>query len=273
MALYSKGYNDCMTTIRRILRLVLGLPLIAGAPAVAQSPDVIVAAAASLRPALDDVVAAFRKTEEPARVEIVYGASGTLARQAIAGAPFQLFLAADEATAKQVHAAGRARDEGRIYVIGRIAIATSAASTLALDSNLAGLATALAEGRVRRIAIATPALAPYGRAAQQALEKRGLWAAAEPRLAFGENVAQAAQFVVSGAADVGFVALSTIKAPALSGRTRHAVIDQALHDPIRHRMVLIANAGAMAERLYGFVAAPAAAAIWQQHGFDATGAE
>lgn len=262
-----------MNMIRRVLGIVLGLSLAAIAPAVAQSPDVIVAAAASLRPALDDVVAAFRKTGEPARIEIVYGASGTLARQAIAGAPFQLFLAADETTAKQVHAAGRARDEGRVYVTGRIAIATSTASALALDGNLAGLAMALADGRVRRIAIATPALAPYGRAAQQTLERRGLWTVAEPRLAFGENVAQAAQFVVSGAADVGFVALSTIKAPALVGRTRHAVIDQALHDPIRHRMVLIANAGAIAERLYDFTVAQAAAAIWQQHGFDAAGSE
>lgn len=236
--------------------------------AAAQSANIVVAAAASLRPALDDVVAAFRALGGTPAIDIVYGASGTLARQTINGAPFQLFLAADEATALQVHAAGRALDEGRIYVVGRLALATAAGSTLPLDADLAGLGTAIADGRVRRIALASPDLAPYGRAAQQALERRGLWTMAQPRLAFGENVAQAAQFVVSGAAEAGFVALSTLKAPALAGRTRYAVVAASLHEPIRHRMVLVANATPTAARLYDFAVSPAAAAIWQRHGFD-----
>jgi molybdate transport system substrate-binding protein len=228
-----------------------------------------VAAAASLRPALDEVVAAYRQASGAPPVEIAYGASGNLARQVIAGAPFQVFFAADEATVAQVHAAGRSLDAGRVFALGRLALAVPRDSPLAPDARLASLGPALASGAVRRIAIATPQLAPYGLAAQQALEATGLWPQARARLAFGESVAQAAQFVASGAAEIGFAAKSTMLAPALGDRLRWVVIDADLHAPIVHRMTLVQGASETARGLYAFVSTAPAREILGRHGLDA----
>ncbi len=244
------------------------LALLAPAIATAQNATVI-AAAASLRPAMDEVVAAYRQEAKAGAIEIAYGASGNLARQVIAGAPFQVFLAADEATVAQVHAAGRGIDAGRVFALGRLVLAAPRGTTLPLDARLDGLQAAIASGAVRRIAIATPQLAPYGLAAQQALEKTGLWPAARERLAFGENVAQAAQFVASGAAEIGFAAKSTMLAPALAERLRWVVVESSLHAPILHRMVLIQGAGADARGLYAFMRGDAARAILGRYGLDA----
>ena len=226
------------------------------------------AAASSLRPALDEVVAAFRAADGGGPVEIAYGASGNLARQVVAGAPFRAFLAADEETVLQVHAAGLSRDAGRVYARGRLALAARRGGAVAVDPRLEGLRAALEAGAVRRVAIANPALAPYGRAARQAMEAAGAWPLAAQRLALGESVAQAAQFVVSGAAEAGFAALSTVLAPGLAERIVHATVDAALHAPIRHRMVLVGEPDARARLFLGFVLGPAARAIFARHGLE-----
>ncbi len=253
------------------LLLAMLSAILAPALAAAQGTTVV-AAAASLRPAMDEVVAAYRRESGAGPIEIAYGASGNLARQVIAGAPFQIFFAADEATVAQVQAAGRGIDAGRVFALGRLVLAAPRGTTLALDARLDGLQAAIAAGTVRRIAIATPQLAPYGLAAQQALEKAGLWAAARERLAFGENVAQAAQFVVSGAAEIGFAAQSTMLAPALAERLRWVVVDASLHAPIVHRMVLVQGAGEAARGLYAFTSGAAAQAILGRYGLDAPAA-
>lgn len=249
-------------------RLLALLLMLMPATAAAQN-GTVVAAAASLRPALDEVVAAYRRESGGGPIDIAYGASGNLARQVIAGAPFQVFFAADEATVAQVHATGRTVDAGRVFALGRLVLAAPRQSTLPLDARLDGLQAAIVSGAVRRIAIATPQLAPYGLAAQQALEKTGLWPAARERLAFGENVAQAAQFVVSGAAEIGFAAKSTMLAPALAERLRWVVVDASLHAPIVHRMVLVQGAGEAARGLYAFTTGATARAILGRYGLDA----
>jgi molybdate transport system substrate-binding protein len=251
---------------------LLGLLLMLMPATAAAQNGTVIAAAASLRPAMDEIVAAFRQEAKTGPIEIVYGASGNLARQVIAGAPFQLFLAADEATVAQVHAAGRSVDAGRVFALGRLVLAAPRNSPVPLDERLGGLQAALESGAVRRIAIATPQLAPYGLAAQQTLEKTGLWPAARARLAFGENVAQAAQFVVSGAAEIGFAAQSTMLAPALAERLRWVVVDASLHAPILHRMVLVQGAGDAARGLYAFTTGATAQAILGRSGLDAPAA-
>ena len=146
---------------------------------------------------------------------------------------------------------------------------------MAADPRLAGLVAALRAGAVRRLAIANPAIAPYGLAARQALEAVGAWELAAPRIALGENVAQAAQFVVSGAAEAGFAALSTMlspgPAPGLAARVAHAHVDAGLHAPIRHRVALVGAADERARRLLGFALGPEARAILARHGFDPPG--
>jgi molybdate transport system substrate-binding protein len=261
---------------RRVLRAAGATIALAAAarPARAQAGFAI-AAASSLRPALDEVVAVFRARDGGGPVEVAYGASGNLARQVVAGAPFRLLFAADEASVLQVHAAGRAGDAGHVYARGRLALAVRRDGAVAADPRLAGLVAALRAGAVRRLAIANPAIAPYGLAARQALEAVGAWELAAPRLALGENVAQAAQFVVSGAAEAGFAALSTMlspgPAPGLAARVAHAHVDAGLHAPIRHRVALVGAADERARRLLGFALGPEARAILARHGFDPPG--
>ncbi|MFM8991567.1 MAG: molybdate ABC transporter substrate-binding protein, partial [Alphaproteobacteria bacterium] len=254
---------------RRVLRAAGATLALAAATRPARARDgFAVAAASSLRPALDEVVAAFRAREGGGPVEVAYGASGNLARQVVAGAPFRLLFAADEASVLQVHAAGRAEDAGRVYARGRLALVVRRDGAVAADPRLAGLLAALRAGAVRRLAIANPGLAPYGLAARQALEAAGAWPLAAPRIALGETVAQAAQFVVSGAAEAGFAALSTALAPGLDARIAFAVVDAGLHAPIRHRMALVGVADTRARRLLDFVLGAEARAILARHGFD-----
>jgi molybdate transport system substrate-binding protein len=255
--------------IRRafLLAVALSLPAAAATP----RPEVArVAAAADLRFALDEAARRF-EAETGRRVEIRYGSSGLLYQQIRNGAPFHLFLSADEALVLKLADAGLARDRGRLYAIGRIAIVAPRGSTLRVDPALAGLRSALAQGRLRRFAIASPDHAPYGQRAAEALRHAGLWDAAKPRLVFGENVGQALQFALSGAADGGLVAYSLLFAPGLADRANHALIPAEWHAPLRQRMVLLNGAGASGTAFYRWLQGPPARAILARYGFGLPG--
>jgi molybdate transport system substrate-binding protein len=229
-----------------------------------------VAAASDLRFALEEILAGYVPTPGGA-VRVTYGSSGNLARQIEQGAPFELFLSADEAYVLRLAERGLTRDRGTLCGIGRIALFVPDGSALRVDPALEDLARGLADGRAGRIAIANPAHAPYGRAAEQALRKLGLWEAISPRLVLGENVAQAAQFAASGNADAGIIAWSLALAPPMQARGRAALLPASLHDPLRQRMVLIRGASRDAERLYEHLQSPAARAILARYGFELPG--
>ena len=176
---------------RRKLLHVLALGMLQAplSPALAAAPDAapLVAAAADLRFALDEIAADFKRATGH-DVRIVYGSSGNFRRQIAEGAPFELFLSADEAYVLALAREGFMVDDGVAYAIGRLALVVPAGSPLKLDGELADLAAAVADGRVRRFAIANPEHAPYGRAAREALQKAGAWDAIQGRLVLGENV-------------------------------------------------------------------------------------
>ena len=157
----------------------------------------VVAAAADLKFALDEVDAGF-KAQGGGEVRLVFGSSGNFYRQILQGAPFGLFLSADEGFVFQLADAGKTQDRRVLYAIGRIGILVPAGAPLKADADLKGLAQALADGQVQRFAIANPEHAPYGQRAEEALRHAGLWDALKGRLVFGENAAQAAQFALSG---------------------------------------------------------------------------
>lgn len=140
-------------------------------------------------------------------------------------------------------------------------------SGLPVDGELKGLAEQLAAGRIKRFAIANPEHAPYGRRAEEALRRAGLWEAIRPRLVLGENVSQAAQFAVSGSADGGIIALSLAKAPQMERLGRFALIPAEWHAPLRQRMVLLKSAGATAEAFYRYMQEPPARAVMRRYGF------
>ncbi len=226
----------------------------------------LVAAASDLKFALDELVAAFLKDTGIA-VRVTYGSSGNFARQIAQGAPYDLFLSADEGYVRQLVDRGLTHDRGALYAIGRIALYVPNGSPLVPDPALEDLARRLRNGSSGRIAIANPEHAPYGRAAEQALRALDLWNLVEPRLVLGENVAQAAQFAASGNADGGIIAYSLALAPPLREHGRFALLPESLHSPLRQRMVLMSRPSPGALQFYEYLQAPAARVILERHGF------
>lgn len=235
-------------------------------PVVAQSGVPIVAAASNLKFALDELLAQFQqKTGHHLRV--VYGSSGNFFSQIMQGAPFALFMSADEQFVHRLVQAGRTHDEGRVYAHGRIGIMVPHAGRLRPDPELQGLKAALREGRLRRFAIANPVHAPYGILARQALQTAGIWQAIQPHLVFGENVSQAAQFATSGATDGGIIARSLALAPTVADRGAFALIPEDWHQRLAQRMVLLRNPPMVAQVFDDYFVSPAAQAIMLRHGF------
>jgi len=231
-----------------------------------RSPAPLVAAASDLQFALDEIVARFERDTGIAP-RVTYGSSGNFTRQIEQGAPFELFLSADEAYVDRLAERRLTRDRGTLYAVGRIVLFASHGSPLRPDAEMKHLAARLASGEAGRLAIANPEHAPYGRAAEQALRSLGLWSAVQPKLLLGENVAQAAQFASSGNADGGIFAYSLALAPALRDRGAFVLLPDSLHAPLRQRMVLLQGASPAAERLYDYLRSPAGRAILRQYGF------
>jgi molybdate transport system substrate-binding protein len=226
----------------------------------------VVAAASDLSFALTEVAEQFAR-ERGLRVEIVFGSSGNLTRQIRDGAPFELFLSADEAFVGELVKAGLTRDGGALYAVGRIVLFAPAGSPLVPAEGLDGLARLLARGGVNRFAIANPEHAPYGRAAEAALRKRGLWNDIQPRLVLGENVSQAAQFATTGNAAGGIIAYSLALAPNVRERGTFSLIAESEHPPLRQRMVLLKRASTTVEQFYRYLREPAARAVFERYGF------
>jgi molybdate transport system substrate-binding protein len=250
--------------IAHLLSFSLALLLFPVASRAADVPNV--AAAADLQFALPEIAAAFTRDTGHA-VKLVFGSSGNLRRQIGEGAPFQLFLSADEAYVQALAREGKTRDQGVIYAVGRVAVVAAEGSPLVPDAALANLRSAIAAGRVTRFAIANPEHAPYGRAAREALQKAGLWDVLQSKLVLGENVAQAAQFAITAGAQGGIVSYAQVVGPALRGKVRYAVLPDESHAPIRQRMALLRDAGVVAEAFFRYVSSPAGRGILTRYGF------
>lgn len=249
--------------------LALCMPLLSS-PALAQAPEPAIAAASDLKFALDEIAAAFRQ-QTGQSLRISYGSSGNFKTQILQGAPFELFLSADEAFVAELHAAGKARDKGTLYAIGRIVVFAPKGSSLSADAELKGLGSLIGSGKLRRFAIAHPGHAPYGRAAKEALVKAGLWDRIQPHLVLGENVSQAAQFATAGGAEGGIFAYSLALSPAIADRGSYVLIPDSAHAPLRQSMALMKNASPGAEAFFAFLQRPSARAILKRHGFTLPG--
>jgi molybdate transport system substrate-binding protein len=225
-----------------------------------------IAAAANLNFALTEIADQFAR-DRGTRVDVVFGASGTLTRQIQDGAPFEMFLAADEEFPNLLAAAGLTRDAGAVYAVGRLVIFAPMGSPLQVDAQLAGLARLVKAGSNGRFAIANPETAPYGKAAEAVLRKQGLWDAIRGQLVLGDTIAQAAQFATTGNAVGGLIAYSLVLAPSFANRGTYAVISEADHPPLRQRMVLLKRAGPTAAQFYAYLQGDAARAILRKYGY------
>jgi molybdate transport system substrate-binding protein len=174
--------------------------------------ELTIAAAADLRFALDDLVKDFEEKYPATKINVTYGSSGNFFAQFQNGAPFDLFFSADVAYPRKLAEKGLGADDVFLYAIGCIVVWVPKDSPVAVDK--LGI-KALLEPSIRKIAVANPEHAPYGRAAVAALKALNVYDQVASRLVYGENIAQTAQFVQSGAADVGILALSLAVAPQM----------------------------------------------------------
>ncbi|THD58129.1 molybdate ABC transporter substrate-binding protein [Phenylobacterium sp.] len=252
---------------RRAVLTGAGLLALGALPAwAAEAAAPSVAAAADLSSALPELASLFTK-QTGKSVNLIFGSSGAFTQQILNGAPFEVFLSADESYVDKLAAAGKTEGPGVLYALGRIGLFLPKGSTIAPGGDLKGLASALRDGRLTRFAIANPDHAPYGRAAKEALTKAGLWAAIEPHLVLGENVAQATQFATSGSTQGGIIPQSLALTPQVQAAGSFALIPADLHGPLRQRAVLLKGAGATARAFFAFLQTPPAQAVFKRYGF------
>jgi molybdate transport system substrate-binding protein len=185
-----------------------------------------------------EIVEAFEQ-ETGHTVRLSLGSSGNFYGQIVNGAPFDVFLSADRNYPEELRAAGViAAGSFEIYAEGRLVLWTRADSDLDLET--LGM-DAMLDPSVRRIAIANPTLAPYGRAAVAAMEREGVYDRVASKIVRGDNVSQAAQFVSSGAADIGILAMSLARSEVMA-EGRSWQVPSQLHQPIEQAMVILERA-------------------------------
>ena len=258
-----------LTLATAALVAALGCGGAGGGPA---GREVRVAAAADLRFAFEELSAGFRARHPGVAVSVTYGSSGSLFAQLEQEAPFDLFLSADADYPRKLAENGRGVKESLfVYAVGHLVVWVPNGSPLDLDK--LGI-KAVTDPAVRKVAIANPKTAPYGRAAEAALKSLGVHDAVKDRLVFADNVAQAAQFVESGAADVGLIARSLAVAPTLKDKGRSWSVPADAYPRLEQAGVIVAGAKdpAAAEALRAYLAGPDGRAVLERYGFSLPGA-
>ena len=247
-------------------RAVLGVLLasVCGA-GLATAQDLAVAAASDLQPVLPAVVNQFQK-ETGRSVVVTFGSSGNFFSQLENGAPFDVFLSADIDYPRRLEAAGLTEpDTLHEYAVGAIVLWARTGTPVDVRAGL----TALLSPAVRRIAIANPTHAPYGRAAVAAFQRAALYDRVQPKLVFGENVSQAGQFVQSGNAEAGILALSLALSPAFRDAGTYYTIPASAYPPIEQGAVVLKSSRhtALATAFLAFFARADIVALLQSSGF------
>ena len=245
---------------------VLSFCLLLSTPLSAQTASIAVAA--NMKDAFTAINSAFIASGKP-EMRIVYGSSGNFASQIMNGAPFNLFISADESYPLELYRNGKTVDAGKVYAIGKLVILTKNSSGIKLNTDKTELARVIA--KANKIAIAKPELAPYGRAAVEYLKAVGLWDVAKDKLVYADNIGMATMFVSTGAADLGFTALSLAKSPELVKDTSYLLLDESLYEPIKQRMVLIKGAPPEVSDLYQFMQSTKVRQILLQSGYSLPG--
>lgn len=223
-----------------------------------------IAAAANFAAAMKRLAPLFEQSTD-SRLVISHGATGQLYAQIRHGAPFDLLLAADATTPARLLAEGLAvPDTAFVYARGRLVLWSA-------DPRLVDAAGRVLRESDHRIAVANPRTAPYGQAAAATLEALGLLAALQPRLVTGESIAQTYQFVASGNAPLGFIALAQLTALPPEPRGSHWLVPAALHPPIDQAAVLLrrGDGNSAARAFLAFLRSPEAVAIIRELGYEA----
>ena len=247
---------------------VAALAFCLGANASAAEREITVAAASDLKLAMDEVAAEFQKRQPGVSLKVSYGSSGNFFAQLSQQAPYDLFFSADAEYPRRLEADGHTlADSFFLYAVGRVAVWVPRAASLDLEKN--GLKALLAP-EIKKVAIANPRHAPYGRAAESALRHFGVYEGVQPKLVFGENVAQAAQFAESGAADAGIIAYSLALAPAMQKAGRLWEVPPGAYPRMEQGGVVLkwVKDASQARSFRAYVIGPEGRAILERWGFS-----
>lgn len=207
------------------------------AGSVSAQTTILIGAASDLKFALDSVISVYQQPTSRVQIRVSYGSSGKLFEQISNGAPYDLFFSADRGYPLKLKQKGKVISEVITYGYGRLVIWSKTGNPLDERGKL------LLREDVRKIAIANPVHAPYGRAAEQALKSLKIYDQVRDKLVFGENISQAAQFVTSGAADAGILALSLALSPTMQNMGgSYYLIPEENHDPLEQAYVILEQA-------------------------------
>jgi molybdate transport system substrate-binding protein len=224
-----------------------------------------VAAAADLNFAFQEIAKKYQQ-DTGNTLKLSFGSSGNFFAQIQNGAPFDLYFSADIDFPRKLEAAGQG-EPGTLwkYAVGKIVLWVPNGSKLDLARGL----EVLRDPTVKKIAIANPRHAPYGRAAEAAMKKAGVYDAVSSKLVLGENISQAAQFIDSGNADIGIIALSLALAPSMQTRGRYVAVSEDLYPPIEQGAIVIKSSARkdLARQFLEYLKRPEAQAILKKYGF------
>lgn len=229
----------------------------------ARAEKITIAAAADLKFALDEIVTSFKASQPGAEIEVIYGSSGKFNTQIQQGAPYDLYFSADIAYPRELARLNLAASAVIPYAVGRIVLWSNSR-----DANKMTLAS-LSDPQISKIAIANPKHAPYGKRAEEALRASGMWDKVQDKLVLGENIANTAQFVQTGNAQVGIIALALALNPELASAGGYFLIPDHLHSPLEQGFIITKPGGAkpLAHQFADFMGAPPARSIMSRYGF------
>jgi len=248
------------------MRLLWAFLLSLATCSAAWADEITIAAASDLQFVMKEVAARYEKQTGTA-VKLSFGSSGNFFAQIQNGAPFDLFFSADADYPRKLEAAGLA-EPGTFYQYanGRIVLWASNSSRLRLDQGM----NSLLNPAIKKIAIANPAHAPYGRAAEAAMKSAGVYEKLASRLVLGENISQTAQFVQSGNADVAVLALSLALSDSLKDKGRYFIVPRELYPPLHQAAVVLKSSQkkAQARKFMEYLKSPEIVALFKQYGFE-----
>ena len=246
----------------KVIALVL---LLITAATAAVADQIVVAAASDLNFALRDIAARFER-ETGNKVVLTFGSSGNFFTAIQNGAPYDLYFSADSEYPQKLQAAGLAAPDSLYeYGAGKLVIWMPQTSPLDLKQGV----SVLLDPRVRTIAIANPAHAPYGRAAVAAMQSTGVYDRLKDKLVIGENISQAAQFVQTGNADAGLLALSLALSPSMKSSGRYIEVPQASYPQLRQAAIVLKSSKkqTLARQFLDYIKKPQSAEILRDYGF------
>lgn len=226
---------------------------------------VVVATAANVQFVMKELQQAFEK-QSTIRLEIVVGSSGKLTAQIREGAPFDIFVSADTRYPQEVFANGGAEAAPKVYARGALVLWSR-------DSTATPQLADLTDPKIKKIALANPETAPYGRAAVEVLQKAGSYDQVKSKLVYGESIAQTTQYIETGAADVGFTALSVALSPEMRGKGRWTKLDSTSYTPIDQAAIILRHSETSPKRqksqaFYDFLYSEKAKAIFRKYGYS-----